>query len=412
MRIVLILLVLVMFPGIAAVAETPLPTLHDGSVISGPGEFRHNGELKISGKVVLSHLTLNLHGPIVVDEGATLDLNDVHLIISDPPDRPNGTSGLRCLGPAAVILKDSTMEPAGSAHPMWLLKGKIKVDNFQTKNSEFHLDHADAHMERLKIFELEISHSSRVTAKDLDLVFLSTHTSDDDNLQISDIPVQTSFSRNLAFGSGAQADLKNTKIELFLVYVHGKSKVNLSRIGKAQLAMFPQCRGKMRLPNGVLGSDKQPVSVPASGESDCPFQFSLNEVNVDTWDVYADGQADLTFDQSRIDELVLRGNAKVRVTNSEIFADWLGASGDAQLSVESSTVGALRLAKERPDLATSQIRLSGKSHSIFSRVRFDCGIVAEDTAVAEINNSAVPPSYARKSGGAVIRTDAQTEGSH
>ncbi|HEX4486781.1 MAG TPA: hypothetical protein VH088_10965, partial [Terriglobales bacterium] len=325
---------------VATAAEQSLPPLHDGGTVAGPGEFRHDGELKISGKVALSHLTLNLHGPIVVDAGATLELTDVHLLVSDPPDRPNGTSGLRCLGPAVIKVKNSTTEPVGTAHPMWLLKGKLEVANFQTKNAEFHLDHAEARIDRLKIFELEVSHESQVTANGLDLVFLSTHTSDDDHLQISDIPVQTSFSKNVAFGSGARADLRDTKIELFLVYVHGQSKVSLSRIGKAQLAMFPQCRGKMHLPKGMLGTEEQPVQVPASGESDCPFQFSLNKVNVDTWDVYADGQADLTFDQSRIDELVLRDNAKIRVTNSEILADWLGVSGDAQLNVEDSTVGA------------------------------------------------------------------------
>ena len=241
----------------------------------------------------------------------------------------------------------------------------------------------------------------------LELVFLSTHSGEDDHLQIADIPAKKVFSKTLALGSGAHAKLEATRLELFLVYLHGHSDVSLSRMGRVQLAMFPQCRGTLELPNGQLGSDAAPLEIPARGASDCPFRFTLNQVNVDTWDVYASGQADLSFERSRIDELTLNENAKISVGNSEVFADWLGVAGNAQLAVSDSTVGALRLAKERPDLATSQIRLSGHSRSVFSNVRFDCGIVAGDDAAAEINHSLVPPQYVRRSGNATIRSDSQ-----
>jgi hypothetical protein len=71
--------------------------------------------------------------------------------------------------------------------------------------------------------------------------------------------------------------------------------------------------------------------------------------------------------------------------------------------VERSTVGALHLANERPDLATSQVRLSGRSRSVFSQVRFDCGIVASDASSAEIESAVVPPQYARLSGEATVK---------
>ena len=145
--------------------------MHDGAVLTGPGEFRHDGELFIQGKVTLRQMTLALHGPIRVAAGATLELDDVHLVVSDPDGAPNGTSGLRCEGPAHVIVRHSTMAPAGSAHPMWQLQGDVDVDDFATTNSEFHLNRVEARLDRLKIFELEISHQSRVTANGLDLVF-------------------------------------------------------------------------------------------------------------------------------------------------------------------------------------------------------------------------------------------------
>lgn len=304
------------------------------------------------------------------------------------------------------------MEPVGSGHPMWGLKGDIAVSNFQTKNAEFHLDHVQARLDRFRIFELEISRGSHVVGNQLDLVFLSTHSGDDDHLQIADIPTERTFSKNLSLGSGASAELKDTRAQLFLVYVHGHSEVSLSRMGRVQLAMFPQCRGTLQLPNGQVGSDAAPIEIPARGASDCPFRFTLNQVNVDTWDVYASGQADLTFERSRIDELTLNENAKIKVRDSEIFADWLGVAGNAELTVKDSTVGALRLAKERPDLATSQIRLSGHSRSAFSHVRFDCGIVAGDHATGEIDHAEVPPKYLRQTGSAVIHNDSKEKESH
>src|SRR3954470_10517733 len=82
-----------------AKAEKPLPPLHDGAVVTGPGEFRHDGELRIEGKVTLKQMTLALQGPIHVAAGATFELDDVHLTISDAEGTPNGTSGLRCEGP-------------------------------------------------------------------------------------------------------------------------------------------------------------------------------------------------------------------------------------------------------------------------------------------------------------------------
>src|SRR5580704_379538 len=164
-------------------AEQPLPPLHDGAILSGPGDFRHDGTLLVQGKVTLKQMTLALHGPIRVAAGATLELDDVHLVVSDPDGAPNGTSGLRSEGPAHVIVRGSTMAPAGSAHPMWLLQGQVEIDGFETTNSEFHLVHVQASINRLKIFELEISHQSHVTANGLELVFLSTHSGDDDHLR-------------------------------------------------------------------------------------------------------------------------------------------------------------------------------------------------------------------------------------
>jgi hypothetical protein len=66
-------------------------------------------------------------------------------------------------------------------------------------------------------------------------------------------------------------------------------------------------------------------------------------------------------------------------------------------------VGALRLAKERPDLATSEIHMAGRGRAAFSGVRFDCGIVAADDAQIDVNNAVVPPKYARHAGNSSIR---------
>src|SRR5262249_22821112 len=151
-----------------------------GVVVSGPGTFRHDGELKIQGHVTLRNLNFDLRGPIRVSEGATLELDGVQITVSDPPGAANGASRLQCDGPAHFIIRRSSMDPTGGAHPIWLLKGTVDVDDFQTKNSEFHFDHVQAQLKNLKIFELEISRGSQVVANHLRLVFFSTHTGDDD----------------------------------------------------------------------------------------------------------------------------------------------------------------------------------------------------------------------------------------
>jgi len=389
----------------AGAAEAPLPALRDGITIKGPGRFRHDGQLTIQGTVRLQQLTLDLHGPIRLEAGSTLQLEDVHLIVSDPLGAPNGTSGLRCVGPAKVVIRDSTMAPSGTAHPMWQLQGDLDVENFRTQNSEFHLEHVRARLDHLTIFELEISHDSDVVAHHLTLVFLSTHSGDDDRLSFSDIPADRPFSKTLALGSGAKATLHDVRLQFFLLYVHGQSQATLERMGRVQLAIFPRCSGRMQLPRGYVGSTMKPAIFPEPSFTDCAFRLSLNDVNVDTWDVYSGGAADLTFTNSRIDELTAGDHARVTVRDSMVYADWLAASGDARLDVADSTVGALSLAAQRPDLATSQIRLTGSSQSVFSRVRFDCGIFAGDQAHADIRGSIVPPKYIRRGGAAMVQVE-------
>lgn len=390
-----------------AYAQTPLPGLHDGAVLSGPGEFRHDGELHVQGRVKLQNMTLHLHGPIRVDAGATLEMDGVHLLVSDPDGAPNGVSGLRCEGPADVIVRRSTMAPVGSAHPMWLLRGDIDVDGFATQNSEFHLDHAEAHLNDLKIFELEISHESEVTARGLDLVFLSTHAGDNDHLQFANIPADRSFSRKLQLGSGARAQLTDARLQFFLLYVHGSSSADLAHMDRVQLALSPDCEGTLRLPKGRLGTSAAPAVFPTPASSNCTFRLRLNDVNVDTWDVYAGGHANLTLEDSQIDELIASDHARIAVRHSTLYADWLGIAGDASISVDDSTVGALSLAAQRPDLATSQIRVSGHGRASFSRVRFDCGMLAEDDAIVSVAHPVVLPKYARHSGRATIQIDGE-----
>jgi hypothetical protein len=386
-------------------AQKALPPVHDGVVLSGPAEFRHDGELLVEGRVTLRHMTLHLRGPIRVAAGAILELDDVHLLVSDEPGAPNGTSGLRCEGPAHVTILRSTMVPEGAAHPMWQLKGDVDVDGFATTNSEFHLDHTHARLKGLKIFELEISHESRVIAHGLELVFLSTHTGEEDHLQFEDVPVDRAFTRTLDLGSGAHAELTDARIQYFLLYVHGRSSAELSHMERVQLALSPDCEGTLRLLKGRLGSAAEPEVFPKPHASNCPFHIGLNDVNVDTWDVYAGGHAKLTLNDSQIDELIASGSADIKVVNSTVYADWLGVNDGAKMTIENSTVGALSLAGERPDLATSQIRVTGRGHAEFTKVRFDCGIVAEDDAVVSIAQVLRPPKYMRKSGHAVIRTD-------
>src|SRR5438309_11712409 len=106
----LLLSILVAMPAIAR-AEKPLPALTDGAVIAGPGEFRQDGELFVHGKVTLKNMKLSLHGPIRVAAGATLELDDVQVVVFDPKGAQNGTSGLRCEGPAHIIVRHSSMAP-------------------------------------------------------------------------------------------------------------------------------------------------------------------------------------------------------------------------------------------------------------------------------------------------------------
>lgn len=396
------LISIVLLFGVSKPSERPLPSLRDGVEVIGPGIFHQDEELNIAGHVVLRDLTLKLRAPIRVAAGATLELTRVHLIVSDPSGAANGTSNLRCEGPIHLIIHNSTMRPLGSAHPIWGLKGNLEVDGFDTVNSEFHLDHVRAQLRHLNIFELEISKASLVTARDLNLVFLSTHTSDTDRLQFSEIPTEKVFSKDMVLGSDARVSLADARIQIFLLYVHGGSQVSLSQMARVQLAIFPDCRGQLSLAHGRLGNRAAPAVFPEAGSSDCPFAISLKDVNVDTWDVYAGGHAELTLDHSLIDELVANDYAKLIVRNSDIYADWLVVTGDAQLEVEHSTVGALRLASQRPDLATSEARVSGKGAARFSNVRFDCGIVASDAARVDIDHVMTAPKYIHRSGEAVV----------
>ncbi|MBS1842368.1 MAG: hypothetical protein JSS69_10430 [Acidobacteria bacterium] len=370
----------------------PLPVLTNGMVVSGPGVFRQDGPLRIEGDVRLENMTLMISGPITVVKGARLELKLVHLLVSDPPNSANGSSNLHCEGAADIVITDSTMEPKGGAHPIWVLEGRLKVVNFQTENSEFHLERTEGDITNFKIFELEISRSSRVRAKHLRLVFLSTHSGDHEKLQFDRIPVDRPFAQTLNMGSGAQADLEDVQIQFFLLYLHGESEAALRHIGRAQLAFFPDCQGRFTLSRGVLGS-REPAVIPEAGASNCRFKFTLEDVNVDTWDVYARGKSDLTFEGSYIDELTANGDAKLSVRNSTVYADWMAVADNAQVAVDGGTVGALSVAKERPDLATSQIRLSGSSHAAFSGVKFDCGIVVTDRATVQVDHPVVAPQY-------------------
>jgi hypothetical protein len=389
----------------SALGQKALPQLKDGTVIDEKAEFRHDGPLLIAGRVKLKGISLDLRGPITVSAGAELELDGVNLRVADPPSSPNGTSGLHCEGPAKITIHNSTMTVEGGAHPIWWLQGELTVDDFQTKNSEFHLDHVRAKLENFTIFELEISHSSQVVGRHLRLVFLSTHTGDDDKIEFSDIPSDQPFSQKLSMGSLASADLTDTTAQLLLVYVHGASDVTMNRIGRAQLAIAPDCRGKLTLPHGQVGSANAPVMVPEPGASNCPFRLRLNEVHADTWDVYAGGSSDLTFTNSVIDELTADDHANLTVRDSDIFADWLSLAGDSKLTVDHSTVGAQRLAAERPDLATSQVRVNGHSHASFDHVKFDCGVLAAGNSMVVIRDPVTSPTYIRRSEEAIVTTD-------
>ena len=397
-------LFVLLIPIVLSRGQKPLPPLVDGTVINEPTEFRHDGPLRISGRVKLKGISLDLRGPIRITAGADLELEDVYIKVSDPPSSANGTSNLHCDGPAIIKIQHSTMDPVGSAHPIWWLQGDLSVNDFQTANSEFHLDHAKASLEKLTIFELEISHASQVVGSHLRLVFLSTHTGDDEKLTFSDIPADRPFSQTIRMGSLATADLNDTVAQLFLLYVHGQSDVTLSRIGRAQLSIAPTCHGNLKLPHGLTGLPNHPVVIPEAGASDCAFRLRLEEVNADTWYVYAAREADLRLSDSVIDELTANDHAKLSVHSSDIYADWLSVGGNAELQVDHSTVGAHRLAVQRPDLATSQVRLNGHSRAAFEQVQFDCGVIATDDSTAVIENSVTPPEYIRRSARAIVRT--------
>ena len=388
-----------------AVAQSPLPALHDGTVLDEKTEFRQEGPLRIAGHVKLKGISLDLRGPITVAAGADLELDDVTIKVSDPPGSANGTSSLHCEGPAKISIHHSSMQAQGSAHPIWVLKGELSVDDFQTTNAEFHLDHVQAKLDKFSIFELEISKASHVTGRHLRLVFLSTHSGDAEELNFSNIPSDTPFSQKLQMGSQATADLTDTTIKLFLLYVHGRSQASLKQIGRAQLAFFPACRGHLKLPQGMVGVEGKPVVVPEPGASDCQFRFQMQNVNADTWDVYAGGEANLTFTDSVIDELTANGQAQVTVKNSDVYADWLSLGGNAHLLIDHSTVGAQRLAAGRPDLATSQVRANGQSQAVFENVTFDCGVMAGDDSTVTIRNSVKSPSYLRRAGRATIKAE-------
>jgi hypothetical protein len=395
----------VLILALPALGQKPLPALKDGTVIDEKAEFRQDGPLRIAGRVKLKGMTLDLRGPISLAAGAEFELEDVKVKVSDPPDSPNGTSALHCEGPAKVKIHRSSMTAVGAAHPIWMLQGDLQVEDFQTANSEFHLDHVQAKLRNLTIFELDVSESSQVVGQHLRLVFLSTHTGNHEKISFTDIPADRPFSRKLRMGSLAAADLTDTVARFFLLYVRGQSDVSLSRIGRAQLAIAPACRGTLRLPRGSVGSMDKPLVIPEPGTSDCLFSLHLQHVDVDTWDVYAGDGAQLTFTDSVIDELTATGQARLTVNNSEVYADWLSLSGDAQLVVQHSTVGALRLAEYRSDLATSQVRLSGHSSATFDRVQFDCGVTAAEDSTIVIRDSETPPKYIRRSGRATVETD-------
>lgn len=388
--------VVLLVAAVPACAQKPLPALNDGRVIDEKAEYRQDRPLRIAGHVRLRGITLDLHGPVTVAAGADVEFTDVSIRVSDPAGSANGMSSLHCEGPAKITIRHSSMTEEGSAHPIWMLKGQVTVDGFDTVNSEFHLDHVDAELNNLKIFELEISNASKVVAKHLRLVFLSTHTGDEEHLEFADIPADLPFDRRMRMGSGADADLTDTSAEMFLLYVHGASDVRLNRIGRAQLSISPSCHGKLTLAHGRVGTAAKPLVVPEVGASDCPFRFQLADVNVDTWDVYAQKDADLTFTDSVIDELTADGKAKIAVRDSELYADWLSLGGNAELRVERSTVGAQRLAKQRPDLATSEVRMGGHSRAEFDSVKFDCGIFASGDSSVLIRKAVTPPSYIRR----------------
>ena len=70
-------------------AQKPLPAISDGKVLTGPGEFRHDGELRVHGSLTLRDMTLHLNGPVHVNRR---DYGDsiTYTCSFDPGGAPNG----------------------------------------------------------------------------------------------------------------------------------------------------------------------------------------------------------------------------------------------------------------------------------------------------------------------------------
>jgi len=64
-----------------------------------------------------------------------------------------------------------------------------------------------------------------------------------------------------------------------------------------------------------------------------------------------------------------------------------------------------RLAAQRPDLATSQVRIAGRSEAILDHVKFDCGIVASGNSNVVIHDPVISPKYIREMDEATVKTE-------
>jgi hypothetical protein len=387
----------------------PLPPLRDGAVISGPGAFVQAGDLTMEGAVTLRDLTLHLTGRTRVREGAHLTLQGVHLVVSDPPGAPNGTSSLLCEGPARLHVAGCSLRAVGAAHPMWWWQGHVEMRRFATYNAELHLRHAEAILEDTRYFELDISEGSAVQARRCSAVFLSTRTAQDERIHLAGIPARRPFSARLSLGGGSSATWDDSSLEIFLIYIYGATQAHLERVERAQIALvLGDGRGAYRLPRGLLGTPDAPYVVPDQGAAATGGpRVRLVEVGVDTWDVYLSGGPGTrySFQDSRIDEMVVGGQAQAEVAGSLLYADWLVVRDDARLWVRDSTVGALDLAEAelRPDLATSQVKVDGTARARFERVRFDCDIHAAGTSTVElVQTRAEPRSLATSEGARII----------
>src|SRR5580704_16134753 len=106
-----------------AVGQKTLPALKDGTVIDEKAEFRQDGSLLIAGRVRLKGISLDLRGAITVASGADLELEDVHINVSDPTASPNCARGLRYEGPAKP-------EPGASNCPFRLRLNEVNADTW------------------------------------------------------------------------------------------------------------------------------------------------------------------------------------------------------------------------------------------------------------------------------------------